>query len=398
MMYRRFGRTGLKMPVFSCGGMRYQQKWQDIPMSEVTQACQANVEAIIKRAMEVGIHHIETARGYGSSERQLGAILPKLPRESMIVQTKVGPEEDAGKFVANVEESLTRLGLEYVDLLAIHGINSRQTLEWSVRKGGCLEAARKLQGRGLARHIGFSTHAATDVILDAIRAGGGDGRGFDYVNLHWFYIFQRNWSAVEEAAKRDMGVFIISPSDKGGMLYQPSEKLVRLCEPLHPLMLNDLFCLMRPEVHTLSIGASRPGDFDRHVEALRYWERAGEWVPMIVERLERAMRDAVGEELARPFGMGLPEWEDVPGGINVATILWLRNLALAYDMHEYGKMRYNLLGNGGYWFPGQNAAKVREVDLRAVARASGLEGRLEGLLEEAHGMLWKEPVKRLSES
>ena len=35
MQYRRFGRTGLQMPVFSCGGMRYQYKWQDVPPSEV---------------------------------------------------------------------------------------------------------------------------------------------------------------------------------------------------------------------------------------------------------------------------------------------------------------------------------------------------------------------------
>ena len=102
--------------------------------------------------------------------------------------------------------------------------------------------------------------------------------------------------------------------------------------------------------------------------------------------------------MATPFGLGLPEWEKTPGEINVATILWLRGLARAFDMHEYGKMRYNLLGNGVHWFPGMNAGKVREVDLSGVAAKSGLDGRLVGLLEETHGMLWKEPVKRLSES
>ena len=70
MIYRRFGRTGLNMPVFSCGGMRYQHKWQDVPLAEVPEENQRNLEATIRRSVELGINHIETARGYGSSERQ----------------------------------------------------------------------------------------------------------------------------------------------------------------------------------------------------------------------------------------------------------------------------------------------------------------------------------------
>ncbi|MEY3536644.1 MAG: hypothetical protein RLZZ582_2220, partial [Verrucomicrobiota bacterium] len=45
MKYRRFGRTGIQMPVFSCGGMRYQQSWSDIPWDQVPAAGQANLEA-----------------------------------------------------------------------------------------------------------------------------------------------------------------------------------------------------------------------------------------------------------------------------------------------------------------------------------------------------------------
>src|SRR4051812_38531879 len=91
MYYRRFGRTELHMPVFSCGGMRYQQSWDDLPPEKIEEPGQRNVEATILRALELGINHIETARGYGTSEMQLGWILPKLPREKMIVQTKVAP-------------------------------------------------------------------------------------------------------------------------------------------------------------------------------------------------------------------------------------------------------------------------------------------------------------------
>ena len=96
------------------------------------------------------------------------------------------------------------------------------------------------------------------------------------MNVHWYFVNDLNWPAVRAAAARDMGVFIISPNDKGGKLYDPPPKLVNLCEPLTPMQFNDLYCLARPEVHTLSCGAAQPGDFDQHVAALEHYDRIAE--------------------------------------------------------------------------------------------------------------------------
>jgi uncharacterized protein len=401
MLYRRFGRTNLQMPVFSCGGMRFQHQWKDLPLAQVPAEKQANLEATVRRALELGMNHIETARGYGSSERQLGVILPKLPREKMIVQTKVSPTKRPGEFAAHVEESLWRMRVGHLDLLGIHGVNDEEQLEYAIGKrgsGGCLAAARELQKRGLVRHVGFSSHGAPGVILEAVRHEG-DG-GFDYVNLHWYWIYQRNWGAIEEATRRDMGVFIISPSDKGGKLYEPPEKLVRMCEPWHPLVFNCVFCLSRPEVHTLSLGPARPSDLELAQGALAHLEGSGlATLRVIEERLKKAYEEAVPAELRDPFGLKLPEWREAPGQMNIMVMLWLRNLVKAFDMKGYGEMRYNLLGNGGHWFPGLNAGKVEGLDLREVARGAGMEEEtLRGMLKETHEMLWKAPVKRLSQT
>src|SRR5207249_1094211 len=156
MKYRRFGRTELQMPVFSCGGMRYQFKWQDVASKEIPPENQANLEATIRRAVELGINHIETARGYGTSEMQLGNILPRLPRGQIIVQTKVSPKESAEEFLRTFDTSMKYLHLDYVDLLALHGINNRQLLQYALRKNGCVAAARKLQKQGRIRFLGFS--------------------------------------------------------------------------------------------------------------------------------------------------------------------------------------------------------------------------------------------------
>src|SRR5437867_3286185 len=267
MKYRRFGRTELSMPVFSCGGMRYQFKWQDVDPREIPRENQQNLEATIRRAFELGINHIETARGYGSSEMQLGNVLPTLPRDKLIVQTKVSPKPASAEFLRAFETSLKYLRLDYVDLLALHGINNRQLLDYSLRPNGCLAAARQLQKQGRVRFVGFSTHATPDIILEAVKSGE-----FDYLNVHWYFVNDLNWPAIAAARARDMGIFIISPNDKGGKLYEPPPKLVELCAPLTPMQFNDLYCLARPQVHTLSCGAARPGDFDEHLRALDHYD------------------------------------------------------------------------------------------------------------------------------
>ena len=398
MLYRRFGRTELQMPILTCGGMRYQNKWQDQPLDEIPRDNQVNLEATVRRAIELGINHIETARGYGSSERQLGCVLPTFPRDKIMVQTKLTPEDDPDKFLAYFDESLERMRLDYVDLLAIHGINNQQTFDWSIRKGGCLAAARKLQQQGRVRHVGFSTHGPTDIILKAV-CHEEDG-GFDYMNLHWYYIFQKNWPAIEEAARRDMGVFIISPTEKGGKLFEPPAKLVELCKPLHPIVFNDLFCLSHDMVHTISIGAAHPGDFDLHLEAISLLPQADELLDPIVTRLKAAMKEAVGVEDPEAMGKTLPWWEDAPGQLNIPVMLWLRNLAVGWNMVEYGKMRFNLLGNGNHWFPGEKAEKLSDVsdeEILAAVANSPYARQIPGMLRQSLDLLAGEEVKRISQ-
>lgn len=389
MKYRRFGKTELSIPVISCGGMRYQQSWNSNDAEKVTEANQRNLEACIHRAVELGINHIETARGYGTSEYQLGKVLPTIPRDRIIVQTKVGPDKDVAKFIANFEKSLSLLRLDYIDIFSFHGVNNQADLEATKI---CLDTALKWKAEGRVRFVGFSTHGGRDTIMEAIELDV-----FDHFNVHWYYIFQDNWPCIEAARRRDMGVFIISPNDKGGRLYDPTEKLMNLTAPLHPMVFNGLFCLAHPEVHTLSCGVSRPEDFDIHMETVEKLDQASELIAPVVARLRTAMADIFGEAWVDTWDHGLPEWDQVPGEVNIPWILRLRNLAKAYDMVEYGKMRYNLLGRGDSWFPGNQADKVTELDLRGALRNSPHADVIPAALEEAHELLAGEQVQRLQQ-
>jgi len=394
---RRFGRTELPMPLLTLGGMRFQQSWSDLPVDEITRESQEQLTGTLERAVACGFHHVETARHYGSSERQLGWALPQVPDRHRILQTKVPPRENPDDFEAELRQSVERLGGARIDLLAIHGINQADHLEQTLRPGGCLEVVRRWQQHGLIGHVGFSTHGPTELILRAIASDA-----FDYINLHWYYIRQDNAPAIAAAARHDMGVFIISPTDKGGHLHTPSSRLLELCTPLHPIVFNDLFCLRDPRVHTISVGAARPEDLDLHLEAVGQLHRAGELVPPVELRLEAAAQEALGAAWLGSWRVGLPSWEETPGAINLPVLLWLHSLVEAWGMEGYARARYGLLGKASHWFPGANADPlddtVTEAELRRALHRSPWAEAIPGVLRRLRSRVGGQEQQRLSDA
>jgi predicted aldo/keto reductase-like oxidoreductase len=341
MYYRRFGKTNLRLSVFSLGTMRYL-------------ADAENAYKTVEKALELGINHIETAKGYGKSEEYLGAALTaglSVTRNQIYITSKIPPTADADTMRRSIDESLERLNLDYLDCLGIHGLNTWEHLEWVQAKNGCMEAVWEAITDGRVRQVGFSTHAPLDVILAAINTDF-----FDFVNLHYYYFFQRNAPAVQLAADKDMGVFIISPADKGGRLYTPPTKLQDLCHPFSPLELNYRFLLSNPRITTLSVGATNPEEL---IAPLQVADKVGELTNeeiAVFNSLENSKNEALGTDKCSQCYKCLP----CPENINIPEVLRLRNLAVGYDMSDYGQYRYGMFENAGHWFPGMKANKCTE--------------------------------------
>lgn len=392
MQYRRFGRTELMMPVISSGSMRFQTSWNR--KDAVKPESVTNLEKVVAHALALGINHFETAHGYGTSEEELGQVLPGYNRSDLIIQTKVGPTGDKVEaFLADLDVSMKALKVEYLDLLGVHGINNDEILSNCLKKGGVIERCLALKEQGVIRHLGFSTHGPTQTIVKAIDTGL-----FDYVNLWYSYVYPYNWPAIQRAGAQDMGVFIISPNDKGGKLYAPSDKLTRLCAPLNPMTFNDVFILRNKEIHTISCGVQVPEDYDLHVQAVTQIEALLDTVTRIEKRLDQAMAEIVDAQWPKTYLQGIPEWQAIPGQMNVQGMLWLWSLLKALDLEDYAKFRYNLLGNSEHWFPGENAGNLAKIDLgdlRASLKDSPYRDKVVSILQDIHPLLKADEGKRL---
>jgi uncharacterized protein len=379
MQYRRFGKTNIEVSVFTLGTMRYLVSAE-------------NARQTLERAIDLGINHVETAQAYGQSEPYLAQAVQHWRsqsgplRSALIVTTKITPKPDAASMAEAIDKSLTRLQLESVDCLAIHGLNTPEHLNWIQQPNGCMAAVRQAVARGKVRHVGFSTHGPLDVILGAIQT-----QQFEFVNLHYSLFFQRNAPAVALAQALDLGVLIISPADKGGQLYTPPQTLKDLCAPFDPLHLNARFLLSQPAVSTLSVGAATPAELDWPLAVADQTEALTTREQECLVQLDRQMQ-TLGTEQCHQCLACLP----CPETINIPEVLRLRNLAVAFGMEDFGRYRYRMFENAGHWFPGRKASRCTECGDCLPKCPSNLE--IPALLFDAHDRLQDEPRLRLWES
>jgi predicted aldo/keto reductase-like oxidoreductase len=337
---RRFGKTNLDLSVFSLGTMRC--------LESAAQAAE-----VLRSAIALGINHLETARGYGASEAFLGQAIAAgiVPRDRVVITTKFLPTGDESELERAIDQSLDRLQTDYIDCLAIHGINQPDHLDWvGDRTSGMVAIERALADRRI-RHLGFSTHGPLDLILQAIATDR-----FAFVNLHFNYFFQRNAAAIQAASDRDLGIFIISPADKGGKLYQPPAALSQLCAPLSPLGASYRWLLADPRVTTLSVG---PANADE-LRAIAPWVDRTEPLSAdeqaLFDRLDRQQVTALGPDRCAQCYACLP----CPEAIHIPEVLRLRNLAVAFEMTDFGKYRYGMFENAGHWFPGRRGDRCTD--------------------------------------
>jgi aryl-alcohol dehydrogenase-like predicted oxidoreductase len=157
MQYVNLGKTGLKVSRLCLGMMTYgSKKWRTWVLEE------KEAKPFIKRALDAGINFFDTADVYslGESERITGSLLKDVKRESIVVATKVfNPMSDEVNdrglsrkhILESIDNSLKRLGMDYVDLYQIHRWDASTPIEET------MEALNDVVRAGKARYIGASS-------------------------------------------------------------------------------------------------------------------------------------------------------------------------------------------------------------------------------------------------
>ncbi|GFS19983.1 D-arabinose 1-dehydrogenase, partial [Elysia marginata] len=157
MPYRPLGQTGMKVSALSFGASSLGSVFRTTDNTESMD--------VVKTCLQEGINYIDTAPWYGQgkSETVLGKVLPAVPRSSFYISTKVGRYEldpikmfdfSAERTLRSVDESLQRLGLDYVDVIQIHDMEFAPSLDIIINE--TLPALQKVKDAGKARFIGIT--------------------------------------------------------------------------------------------------------------------------------------------------------------------------------------------------------------------------------------------------
>ena len=216
MVYNRCGKSGLLLPAVSLG------LWHNFG----TNADPENMKAMCRTAFDLGITHFDLANNYGpeygSAETNFGKILKEdfAPyRDEMIISTKAGYDMWPGPYgnwgsrkylIASLDQSLKRLGLDYVDIFYHHRMDPETPLEET------MEALAQIVRSGKALYVGISNYDGETMkraaeILEELHCPF-------IINQNRYNIFNRiieNNGLKQAAAEKKKGIIAFSPLSQG---------------------------------------------------------------------------------------------------------------------------------------------------------------------------------------
>ncbi len=229
IIYRTLGKTGMKIPVISFGVMR------------------ADNPNLCKAAYDKGIKLFDTANGYqnGNNETMLGNLLKDYPRNSFYLATKVKPagvdregkpssETTVEDFLEKFNTSMSRLKMDYVDILYVHDISNPELLEYKP----IINAVKKLKRDGKIKYMGFSTHRNEPLVIDAAASMNTWDVILTSYNFKQAYTSELT-SAIKKANQAGIGIIAMKTLAGGGFLDKEKTKPINSTAALKWVLSND---------------------------------------------------------------------------------------------------------------------------------------------------------------
>lgn len=173
---RRLGKTELSIPVIPFGTQGFGNNFGFVSDEDAV--------TLIKHAVSIGVNHFDCARCYGDSMRKLGLAMKEIPREDVIITARLcchsaadwggygqgRPNYSAERAIADLEDQLRLLGVDYLDGMLIHDPGE---IDPTLEKGGTLDGLLQCKARGLVHYVGYGMRPH-DFHLKAIATGDVD--------------------------------------------------------------------------------------------------------------------------------------------------------------------------------------------------------------------------------
>jgi len=204
---RKLGKTNHHATIFGLGGEGILR----------TSGYFKEAEAVIKKAVEVGVNYFDTAPAYRQSRDYLGKFLWNYAkRENVFLASKTHDRTYEGT-LSLVEDSLGRLNTSYLDLLQLHDLREKGDLDEIFSSDGAIHALEELKKKGKVRFLGVTGHHDPDILIEAIKkydfdtillcANAGDSHYLPFISM-----------VIPEARKKGMGVIAMKVTSQGHAL------------------------------------------------------------------------------------------------------------------------------------------------------------------------------------
>ena len=299
MKYSTLGKTGLRVSRMGFGGIPIQR-------AGINKAT-----ALFDALERAGVNYIDTARGYTVSESCIGHAL-RGRRDRFALATKsFARTKDA--MAAEIDLSLSTLGVDYIDLYQIHNPSPEQ-LDVVVGENGALEALLMAKAAGKIGHIGLTAHSLA-VFERAL--------GYDWVETMMFpynIVETQGEALIEECKKRDIGFIAMKPL-AGGAITDASTAL-------RFVSVNDGVSVVIP-------GMADEAEIEQNACAVC------DGSPLSASELDMigAVRAALGTNFCRRCGYCAP----CTVGINIPSVFLFDGYLTRYSLPEWARERYSTL-------------------------------------------------------
>ena len=331
MIYRDFGKTGLKVSQLGFGAMR-------LPMIEEQKKINRELAIpMIHRAFEGGVNYIDSAVGYcyDDSQRVVGEALKAWPdRDKIIVSTK-NPyyDEDEKTWWKNLTDSLDRLGVESIDIYHHHGINWKNYQEKVIPHVG--KWMRKAYDQGLIKHICTSFHDDNAALMKLIDTGYPE-----VITVQYNMLNRDMEEGIAYAHEKGIGIVGMGPV-AGGRLGDNSDVLSEMVPNIKRVPELALrFVLSNPNVSLALSGMSTMEQVDENIAITSDEISLSDAdVAVIDEHLVRLKKMAdlycTGCKYCLPCEAA---------AVDIPRVFDLYNHARVWGMWDHAKLHYNLIG------------------------------------------------------